>query len=562
MKRESHSVESHICLFACALLRVCHSPFSSTMAPKKVSASLLKATLGTYAKRIPETAADLDACYEEAVKKRRMAESRESDKVRSTRISGTSAAWAYMMDKAGSSVNVSASSSTCASTSDVVQVPPDIVGSGVVAGAAIVASSSGYGVYGDPLHMHAAGAAVRYDADPPRGYPAGAAVPGDADPRLHPAGDADPDDDGDKYKCIVDGSPSSAALHTPIDDHKPIDDQRDDGNKYKCAVDESPSAAALQTPIDDQRDDAKLAGLYSTAARQPPRKDQPEIRNAKRGSAQLAKEAARDDASKAEAFAELELNMYSKSNVVPRASYLRRWVESHHDWFCGTCDPLPLTPMKMMAVAAMFRKGHYRRFPNYMQRIVDEHREQGFAFSEGLQHMRRKCERAVSRGIGPGEQSEDYDLVTVSNLDMDSEPVVENGPVCPKELLIVGGFWVLREIEASAIDLDDVTLERGSRKASIRLTASKTDVEAKGVARTWGCVCSRVKGPCPYCALVVVYDYWKGKGHRTPAPLCSAPLTGDVPRRLRWLRRSSSSWSALGSSWSTRTACASWAATL
>ncbi len=70
----------------------------------------------------------------------------------------------------------------------------------------------------------------------------------------------------------------------------------------------------------------------------------------------------------------------------------------------------------------------------------------------------------------------------------------------PVRLVILGCWFMTREIEQAAANLHDVTFDPENRTISSRVPASKTDMTAKGVTRTHGCGCTaaRVSAICPY----------------------------------------------------------------
>ena len=106
----------------------------------------------------------------------------------------------------------------------------------------------------------------------------------------------------------------------------------------------------------------------------------------------------------------------------------------------------------------------------------------------------------MGRGLGPARQSEAFAVDAVAALNLGMEPAVEGGPVFPGDLLVVGAFWVLREIEAAAIDMRDVSIDRTKKKATIMLTSSKTDIEAKESLALGGACAPSGRAPARFAA--------------------------------------------------------------
>ena len=76
--------------------------------------------------------------------------------------------------------------------------------------------------------------------------------------------------------------------------------------------------------------------------------------------------------------------------------------------------------------------------------------------------------------------------------------MVGGGMICPKQAMIMGSFFMTREIELTAANVSDVYWDLRGRRIIWLLPASKTDASAKGVRRSWGCVC--VRAVARHCA--------------------------------------------------------------
>ena len=137
----------------------------------------------------------------------------------------------------------------------------------------------------------------------------------------------------------------------------------------------------------------------------PPRDDQPKVKSFKRGSIALALAAADTEHTKNEALKDLRSCMYSAGGEVPREVQWRRWTQFHSKWFGDDVPPLPLTMVKVEAVGAMFRRGKYRSFKNYLSMAADQHIMQGHTMTKGIERMMNKVRRAVERGQGLSYQS-------------------------------------------------------------------------------------------------------------------------------------------------------------
>ena len=65
-------------------------------------------------------------------------------------------------------------------------------------------------------------------------------------------------------------------------------------------------------------------------------------------------------------------------------SWFATWTEFHKNWFGQLSDPIPLTCHSIAGVAAQFKAGRYRSFPNYLNVAKQRHIKEGFEWSDAL----------------------------------------------------------------------------------------------------------------------------------------------------------------------------------
>ena len=253
------------------------------------------------------------------------------------------------------------------------------------------------------------------------------------------------------------------------------------------------------------------SGQPISAARPGDRRDHPEVRAVRRGNKRLAMDAAENEETKRAALSELEKNFYSKGSDSQRSSAWATWTDFHAGWFKDECF-LPLTAVIIYAVAAMFRKGGYRSFKNYLDIAMGRHIDAGYVVTDELERAGRKAERAVKRGMGPSAQAGTFDVAALALASADRTPNTRKGPQFPRHAMIAGSFFLTREVELSAAKMGDFTVDESAYTVKWHLPASKTDIAAEGVFRTWGCVGgkSMCDTPiCPYHAIKEVIDHYK-----------------------------------------------------
>ena len=157
--------------------------------------------------------------------------------------------------------------------------------------------------------------------------------------------------------------------------------------------------------------------------------------------------------------------------------------------------PFPPTSQKVLALGAVLKAGGYRSAETYLQayRTAADRAECPFGASE-LRAV-RDAARSCKRGLGGPVRAMPlpFERLGEAVLPDSDTPWVPGGPVGPKNAILLGSWFLMREAElagAKAHNLKVVT--RGSRPPLVQwsLPASKTDQQALGVARTHGCCCS------------------------------------------------------------------------
>ena len=126
--------------------------------------------------------------------------------------------------------------------------------------------------------------------------------------------------------------------------------------------------------------------------------------------------------------------------------------------------------------------------------------EHGFTWSDGLVRAARRFEASITRGIGPGRQSEPLDFDRLARMDLPVEAPLKNGPVGVPQVVVLFTHFFLREVEGSFAVVEDWHIDEAVEELTWRLPASKSDPMAKGCSRTWGCTCAADKRTCPYHA--------------------------------------------------------------
>ena len=133
------------------------------------------------------------------------------------------------------------------------------------------------------------------------------------------------------------------------------------------------------------------------------RSDAPVIRNVRRGSATEAI-SSYHSAGESALVEELIQDRIAKSSYASAASLLGTWHRFHHEAFdtpAATPSAIPVTIRSIIVVGALFKRGGYRSFENYVSAIKGAHIEAGFDWTQLHAHTTRWATRSVGRGVGP-----------------------------------------------------------------------------------------------------------------------------------------------------------------
>jgi len=203
-------------------------------------------------------------------------------------------------------------------------------------------------------------------------------------------------------------------------------------------------------------------------------------------------------------------------------------------------DPLPPSADKVVALGAALKAGAYKSAPTYFSLYRTVAVRQGHLIDDAVAQAIRDMSRSCLRGLGGPVRALALPMERFRELPAAATPFVQGGPIGPRNMCVVGAWWLLREIEISTLRaaLVQITLEARSPRACLQLLASKTDQRALGVSRTHGCGCADLAAPSPSCPVHAAWDQlltlqrlfpgrWRGNQPDLDLPLFPSEL-GEV----------------------------------
>ena len=213
----------------------------------------------------------------------------------------------------------------------------------------------------------------------------------------------------------------------------------------------------------------------------------------------------------------LERDRHATSAAAPQASLLRTWERFHRAVLGDRTPTYPLALKSLIAISAIFKRGGYRAFQNYVSAAKARHKELGHQWSDQLDNAVRWCTRSVVRGIGPPRQSQPLWFHNLLRLELDFQPLVQDGPIGPWHLAMLATMFLLREIEVAHALRSSLTYNCTMQEVTLLLPVSKSDPSALGTSRTWCCLCQHRALACPYHVALAYTQHWDNKFGRRAA---------------------------------------------
>ena len=201
-------------------------------------------------------------------------------------------------------------------------------------------------------------------------------------------------------------------------------------------------------------------------------------------------------------IAELVNDFYAHSSVAPRDSLWQTWCKMARSW---DEDPIPLTRELAIKMGASFKRGKYKSVANYFSRAKSEEADTlGSSWSPALEKLVKKVTRSVLRGLGGCSSKQSFALETLNTLP--KSLLAEHDAIGTRNIganklrmVILGSWFLLREIELAASESWHLTVDNEKRTCTWMLSATKTDPRAIGTSRSHGCCCKHHRAIiCPY----------------------------------------------------------------
>ena len=144
--------------------------------------------------------------------------------------------------------------------------------------------------------------------------------------------------------------------------------------------------------------------------------------------------------------------------------------------------PLELSVIRQ--VAGVMLKAGYRSVDSYLAAARTHNSELGYILPESLKHWMKGADRATRRGQGRALRAVVFDPVTAAaHCPTSSEQhTIRYGPELAWHSLVVGVWWMLREVELIELRLRSVKLHEVERRVEIRWASQRLTSEGRVVS--------------------------------------------------------------------------------
>ena len=164
-------------------------------------------------------------------------------------------------------------------------------------------------------------------------------------------------------------------------------------------------------------------------------------------------------------------------------------------------SPFPPSVLKVHALGVALKYGRYRSAAGYLSQYRVECERRGFFVDSLMQRAIKDSTRSCARGLGGPVRALPLPFDKLRLLPGCRTPWSASGPLSPRNFVVLGSWFMMREVEAAhtlasnvSVKLDDL----GKPRVEWFLPVSKTDQEAVGALRVHGCSCtSAVDRSCP-----------------------------------------------------------------
>ena len=170
-------------------------------------------------------------------------------------------------------------------------------------------------------------------------------------------------------------------------------------------------------------------------------------------------------------------------------------------------DVLPPPVATIEALAASLKWGGYRSAASYLSVYKGYAERAGYQFAAPEARALTDAIRSCERGMGGPTKAMALPFDRLRELPGTRSPWAVGGPVSPRNMIVAGSWFLMREIELSTAKAQSVTIDAAAVPPRVlwHLPVSKVDPKALGTSRVHGCACTS-SGPSAACPTHAIWD--------------------------------------------------------
>ena len=221
------------------------------------------------------------------------------------------------------------------------------------------------------------------------------------------------------------------------------------------------------------------------------------------------------------------MDIYAPSNRAAVASRIRLCERVLAMWGLAA---LPPSARAISALGASLKAGGYRSAAVYLSTYKSWTARHGHEWSAVMQQAFHDAIRSCERGLGGPVKARALPFDRLGTLPSGDGAWVPGGPLRPRNAMVLGAWFLTREIElssASAAALELSFPQPGVPQVRFHLPASKNDLTAVGTAREHGCACRGT--PSASCPAHAAWDHLSFLRDRFPDFWRSSAAPMDLP---------------------------------
>ena len=159
---------------------------------------------------------------------------------------------------------------------------------------------------------------------------------------------------------------------------------------------------------------------------------------------------------------------------------------------CFNLGLVPFTVRVVYALGSALKWRKYRAAEQYLYMARATAERRGAVVSKAASRAVTDMIRSCRRGLGPSRRCEGLIMENLPALPGGAAAWAAGGPMRPRSVLVIGSWYMLREIEFSNAETRSVHFNMAVLSITLTLPVSKADPSALGTSVTHGCCCLSV----------------------------------------------------------------------